>query len=195
MSNFALYFAMGWHHIISLDALDHILFITALAAIYLAGNWKQVLILITAFTLGHSLTLALSVYDVIQLNGKWIEFLIPCTIIATAFLNFMVKDFHPRSLRINYLLSLFFGFVHGMGFANTIRFMLAKDQEIAVPLIAFNIGLEAGQILVVAFILFISYLLVNKAGLKRRWWVWSLSALAILLAFNMVVGRWPGNDQ
>lgn len=191
MSDFAFYFQTGWHHIISWNALDHILFIIALAAIYLAANWKQVLVLVTAFTIGHSLTLALSVYDVIRFDEKWVEFLIPCTIIATAVFNFLVKDFKPKSLRINYFLALFFGLIHGMGFANTIRFMLAKDQDIAVPLISFNIGLEAGQILVVVFILFISYILVNKVRLNRKWWVWALSAFAILIALNMAADRWP----
>src|ERR1700712_2626083 len=147
MSDFALYFETGWHHIISWDALDHILFIIALAAIYLVANWKQVLVLITAFTIGHSLTLALSVYDIIRFNGKWVEFLIPCTIVATAGFNLLVKDFKPKSLRLNYFLALFFGLIHGMGFANTIRFMLAKGQNIALPLLSFNIGLEAGQII------------------------------------------------
>ncbi|MEO5892751.1 MAG: HupE/UreJ family protein [Ferruginibacter sp.] len=191
MGDFALYFDTGWHHIISWNALDHILFIIALAAIYLAENWKQVLVLVTAFTIGHSLTLALSVYDVIRFNGKWVEFLIPCTIISTAIFNFFVKDFKPKSLRINYFLALFFGLIHGMGFANTIRFMLATGEKITVPLISFNVGLEAGQIVVVAFILLIGYLLVNKAGFSRKWWVWTLSTGAILIALNMVVGRWP----
>lgn len=191
MSDFALYFDAGWRHIISWSALDHILFVIALSAIYLAGNWKQVLVLVTAFTIGHSITLALSVYDVIRFSGKWVEFLIPCTIIATAVFNFLVKDFKPKTLRTNYFFALFFGLIHGMGFANTIRFMLAKEQDIAFPLIGFNIGLEAGQILVVAIILLISWLLVNKAGLSRKWWVWALSDVALLIALNMVKERWP----
>lgn len=189
MNDFNLYFETGWHHIISWDALDHILFILALAAIYLTPDWKQVLVLITAFTIGHSLTLALSVYDIIRINGKLVEFLIPCTIIATAIFNFFVKDYKPTSLRINYFLALFFGLIHGMGFANTIRFMLAKDQQIALPLISFNIGLEAGQIVVVAAILLISYGIVNIAGLKRKWWVWGLSSIAICVAIKMLFER------
>ena len=191
MNDVAFYFETGWHHIISWSALDHILFIIALSAIYLAQNWKQVLVLVTAFTIGHSLTLALSVYDIIRINEKWVEFLIPCTIVATGVFNFMVKDFKHRSLRINYFLALFFGLIHGMGFANTIRFMLAKDQHIALPLVSFNIGLEAGQIVVVAFILSISFLLVNKLKLNRKWWVWALSGIAMLIALNMMVDRWP----
>ncbi len=191
MDDFGLYFKTGWQHIISWGALDHILFIIALAAIYLATNWKQVLVLVTAFTIGHSLTLALSVYDVIRFSGKWVEFLIPCTIITTALFNFFVKNYQPKSLRVNYFLALFFGLIHGMGFANTIRFMLAKDQNIAIPLISFNIGLEVGQIIIVGVILFVSYLVVNKAGLIRKWWVWSLSAIAVMIALGMVKNRWP----
>src|SRR5882757_5873050 len=107
MQDFTFYFKVGWQHIISWDALDHILFVLALSAIYLISNWKQVLVLVTAFTIGHSLTLALSVYDVIRMNGRWVEFLIPCTIIVTALFNFFQKDFQPRSLRLNYFLALF----------------------------------------------------------------------------------------
>lgn len=191
MSDFAFYFETGWQHIISWDALDHLLFVVALAAIYLLPNWKHVLILVTAFTIGHSLTLALSVLDIIRINEKWVEFLIPCTIVVTAFLNFAIKDFAPRSLRLNYFLALFFGLVHGMGFANTIRFMLVKGQNIALPLISFNLGLEAGQIAVVALILLLSYIVVNKLKLPRKWWVWGLSFTAILIGLNMVRERWP----
>jgi len=191
MNDFTLYFETGWHHIISWDALDHILFITALSAIYLLSNWKQVLVLVTAFTIGHSLTLALSLYDVIRFNGKWIEFLIPCTIIITALFNLTVKDFNPKSLRLNYFLALFFGLIHGMGFANTIRFMLAKDQQITVPLVSFNLGLEVGQIVVVSCILLISYLVVNVALVKRIWWVRVLSMLSLLCAVYFGIQRFP----
>jgi len=192
MSDIVFYFTTGWHHIISWGALDHILFIIALAAIYLTENWKQVLVLITAFTIGHSLTLALSVYDLIRLDEHWVEFLIPFTILATGIFNFMVKNFKPMSLRMNYFLALFFGLIHGMGFANTIRFMLARNQNIAIPLLSFNIGLEVGQIVVVAIILLLSFILVNKLKLNRTWWVWGLSSLAIIIAVNMMIDRWPG---
>ena len=199
MGDFTFYFKLGWHHIISLDALDHILFVLAISAIYLLNNWKQVLVLVTAFTIGHSLTLALSVYDVIRVNDKWVEFLIPCTIVATAVFNLFQKDFSKKSLRLNYLLALFFGLIHGLGFANTIRFMLAKDQQIGWSLFSFNVGLEAGQIVIVFAILLLSFLIVNrtlihtttfKLVIKRRWWVWTLSAVAMFIAVNMIVERW-----
>ena len=191
MTDFAFYFKTGWHHIISWNALDHILFIIALTSIYLLSNWKQVLVLVTAFTIGHSLTLALSVYDIIRFNEKWVEFLIPCTILVTAILNLIIKEYKSGSVKANYLLALFFGLIHGMGFANIIRFMLVKNQAIAIPLISFNIGLEAGQIAVVAFILIMSYILINRAGFYRKWWIGSLSLIAILFALVMIKERWP----
>lgn len=191
MSDIAMYFETGWRHIISWNAIDHILFITALAAIYLAENWKQVLILVTAFTIGHSITLALSVYDIVRFNSHIVEFLIPCTIFATSLFNFFIKNFSPKSLRLNYFLALFFGLVHGMGFASIIRFMLAEDQTIALPLISFNVGLEAGQIIIVAGILLTSYVIVDKFGLKRTWWVWALSGLTLAVSIKMMIARWP----
>ena len=198
MQDFAFYFKLGWQHIISMDALDHILFVLALSAIYLLRNWKQVLVLVTAFTIGHSLTLALSVYNIVKVNDSLVEFLIPCTIIATAAFNFFQKDFTPRSLRLNYFLALFFGLIHGLGFANTIRFMLAKDQSIGWSLFAFNIGLEAGQVIVVSCILLLSFLIVRqfdfrtiKFNVKRKWWVWTLSGIAFCIALKMVIERSP----
>jgi len=191
MQNLGFYFDLGWHHIIAWDALDHLLFVLALSAIYLIGNWKQVLILVTAFTVGHSLTLALSVYDIVRVNSKWVEFFIPCTIIVTALFNFFQKNYQPRSLRLNYFLALFFGLIHGLGFANAIRFMMSKDESIGWSLFGFNIGLEAGQIVVVSGILVLSFLVVNKAGFIRKWWVWSLSVVALSVAVKMVWERFP----
>jgi len=139
MSDFVFYFKMGWEHIISKDALDHQLFILALACVYTIGDIKRVLILVTAFTIGHSLTLALSVYDVIRFSSKWVEFLIPCTIFVTALNNLFQVDREGKSARINYYLALCFGLIHGMGFANAIRIMLAQDQTIGWGLFGFNI--------------------------------------------------------
>ena len=108
-------------------ALDHILFVVALASVYLVKNWRQILVLVTAFTIGHSLTLALSVYDVIRFNQKRVEFLMPCTILITAVYNFTIAKVDRNKLHWNYLLVLFFGLIHDMGFANSIRFMLSKQ--------------------------------------------------------------------
>ena len=191
MQDLGFYFEIGWQHIIAWNALDHLLFVLALSAIYLISNWKQVLVLVTAFTIGHSLTLALSVYNIISIDDKWVEFLIPCTIVVTAVLNLREKDYEPKSLRLNYFLALFFGLIHGMGFANAIRFMMAKDQSLGWSLVGFNAGLEAGQILMVIIFLLISFLVVDMAGLSRKWWIYSVSGLALLLALKFAIERIP----
>jgi hypothetical protein len=189
MQDFTFYFTEGWCHIISWGALDHQLFILALCAIYLYSNWKQVLVLVTAFTIGHSATLALSVFNIIRIDDTLVEILIPCTIIATALFNFFQKDFTSKSLRLNYLLALLFGLIHGMGFANALRFMLAKDQQLGWSLFSFNLGLEAGQIAVVLVILLAGFIVVDKCKLPRKWWVWGLSAMAIAFALYMITER------
>lgn len=191
MNDFNLYFQTGWQHIISWDALDHLLFIAALAAIYQWHNWRQVLVLVTAFTIGHSLTLALSVYDIYRFNQNWVEFLIPITIIITAVSNLILQKRLSTSLRLNYVLALLFGLIHGMGFANTIRFMLASDQKIAIPLVSFNLGLEVGQILVVALLLSAGWLLMKKLQLERKYWVVFWSVICVLQSTQMAWQRWP----
>lgn len=191
MQNFGFYFDLGWHHIIAWGALDHLLFVLALSAVYLIADWKKVLILVTAFTLGHSLTLILSIVDMMRINDKLVEFLIPCTIIITAGFNMWEKGFGSRSLQRNYFLAFFFGLIHGLGFANAIRFMMSKDESIGMNLLGFNLGLEAGQIVVVAGILILSFIVVNKAGLKRNWWVWGLSVFALIFAVKMIWDRFP----
>lgn len=189
MSDFRFYFGMGWEHIMNWDALDHLLFIIALATIYLLKDWKQVLILVTAFTIGHSLTLVLSVLDIIRFSTRWVEFLIPCTILITAISNLFQKKFTPKSIRINYLLALFFGLIHGMGYANYIRFMLAKDQSLGWGLFGFNVGLEVGQIIVVSIVLLLGWAIVTLFKINRRDWVLFLSAGVFSLALKMAFER------
>lgn len=191
MGDFGFYFGLGWEHIISPDALDHQLFIAALCAIYVLRDWKQVLILVTAFTIGHSITLALSVLDVVRFPSKWVEFLIPVTIVLTAFFNVFQKKFTPRSVRINYFLALFFGLIHGMGFANSIRFMLAQDQQLGWSLFGFNLGLEAGQIVVVLILLLLTQLITGLLRANRREWVLFLSGGVFLMSLKMALERIP----
>lgn len=191
LEEFLFYFKLGWSHIVSLDALDHQLFILALAAVYTTRNLKQVLILVTAFTIGHSLTLLLSVLDVIRFSSKWVEFLIPCTIFITAVSNLFKKDFSAKALNTNYYLALLFGLVHGMGFANSVRIMLAKDQNLGWGLFGFNAGLEAGQVLFVILILCFTWLALNFFEIKRKDWILFLSAAIFSLALKMALERIP----
>lgn len=191
MGDFAFYFKWGWDHIIGKDALDHQLFILALTAIYIIKDWKQVLILVTAFTIGHSITLFLSVKNWISLPSDWVEFLIPCTIVITALLNLRQKDFTPHTVRINYFLALFFGLVHGMGFANALRFALAADQNLGWSLFGFNVGLEAGQVVVVVAVLLLTELVVRLLAVNRREWVIFASGSVFAIALKMALERIP----
>lgn len=191
MNDFSFYFSLGWTHIISIDALDHLLFILALTATYQLNDWKKVLILVTAFTIGHSTTLVLSSFDIIRFSSKWVEFLIPLTIVITGLLNFNQPEKNTNRQWLNYTIALFFGLIHGMGFANTIRVMLASSQSITIPLLGFNLGLEAGQIVVVTFILLMAWLLVTKARLNRKIWINLLSASAVITAIYYCIDRWP----
>ena len=191
MSDFSFYFRLGWEHIMSIEALDHIFFIFALAAIYMLKDWRQVLVLVTAFTIGHSITLALSTLNIITIPSKWVEFLIPCTIVCTALSNLFQKKFTPKAVRLNYFLALSFGLIHGLGFANTLRFILAQDQNFGWALFGFNVGLEAGQIIIVFLILLLAQFFVSVLKINRREWVIFVSAAIFSLAIQMAAQRWP----
>jgi hypothetical protein len=191
MSDFKFYFSIGWEHIINIEALDHIFFIMALAAIYMLGNWKQVLVLVTAFTIGHTITLILSTKQWIEVDSNLVEFLIPCTIVITALSNLFQRSFTPKSIQINYFLALFFGLIHGLAFANTLRMIIAGDQSFALSMFSFSVGLELGQILIVTIILLLSHAFIVWGKIDRRHWVIFISAAVFALALEMAIQRWP----
>jgi len=191
MNDFVFYFKIGWEHIINKSALDHIFFIAALAAIYMLKDWRQVLILVTAFTIGHAITLILSAKNVINVDSAVVEFLIPCTIVFTAISNLFLKTFTPKSIRINYFLALFFGLIHGLAFAQTLKWILAEDQSFMVAWLSFSVGLELGQILVVLLILLLAQVFVGFLKLNRRYWTMIVSIVVFILALQMAIVRWP----
>lgn len=191
MQDFSMYFGLGWDHIISWEALDHILFILALAVIYRFEDWRRVLILVTAFTIGHFLTLILSVTEVIRANSEWVEFLIPLTIVITALFNLFKPNLQSATNAFLYTLTLVFGLVHGLGYANAIRFLLVEEQSLGWSLFAFNLGLEIGQIVVVLAALILGELVLRYTPLQRRYWVVIVSSIVILVAMNMVIDRIP----
>jgi hypothetical protein len=171
MGEFSLYFVLGREHILDyVNGYDHILFVLALCAVYLIRDWKKILILVTAFTIGHSITLALATLQIISVKTELIEFLIPLTIFITAFSNLFKKEetIGQRNIQINYVFALFFGLIHGMGFSNYLRALLGKSHNLLSPLLAFNLGLELGQIIVVTIFLVISYILVGLLKVPRR---------------------------
>ncbi len=190
MDQFGIYFTLGKDHILDVrNGYDHILFVTALCALYRWSDWKRVLILVTAFTLGHSITLALATLEVIRFSPDWVEMLIPVTIFITAASNIFSGE--PRhsstgAIQINYLYAAFFGLIHGMGFSNYLRAILGKDRSIITQLFAFNIGLEAGQIIIVAVFLTLAFLCVDLLKVNRRDWRLVISSLIAGMALVLI---------
>jgi len=188
LEEFKLYLLLGLEHILDINGSDHILFVIALTALFTVSDWKKVLILVTAFTIGHSITLAMATLRVIRFNSDLIEFLIPATIFLTAFFNiFRQKGAgRPMKIQINYYFALFFGLIHGLGFSNYLRSLLGKDETIISQLLAFNIGLEIGQIIIVAAFLVASILIVDIGGVAKRDWRMVISSGVAAIAITMM---------
>ena len=191
MEDFVFYFQLGWQHIISFDAFDHLFFIMALTSIYLLKDIKQVLFLVTAFTIGHAISLSLSILNLVRMNSSIVEFLIPISIIITAEIQF-VKSINPKApFRFKYVFALLFGLLHGLGFANTIRMIMAESQQIALPLFSFNIGLEIGQICFVFFLLLLAHFFIQILGLPQKWWIRILNTIALGAGIYWAIIRFP----
>jgi len=181
---------LGFRHIIDINGSDHILFILALVIRYMLLDWKKVLILVTSFTIGHSITLALSTLEWVHFPVQIIEVLIPITILITAASNFLVKGFTFQSkYPIIYYLALFFGLIHGLGFSNYLKSLLGKEESIIGPLFSFNLGLELGQLLIVSIILLFSFIIVSHLKVDRKLYLRIGSILTIGFALNMVLDR------
>lgn len=194
MQDFSVYFKLGTDHILTLDAMDHILFVTALCLRYLWQDWKKVVILVTAFTIGHSITLALSALNYVHFNSSWIEFLIPLTIAATCINNIIQPAGTPQKrLPLIYFFALFFGLIHGLAFAG-IFINLEGKEGLVTHLLAFNLGIEAAQLMVVAGVLLLSFIIVQLAKLPRIWWL--RAASVVILAFSLwwAWDRFPGGN-
>ncbi|MCB0494850.1 MAG: HupE/UreJ family protein [Cyclobacteriaceae bacterium] len=189
MDTFKLYFQLGTEHILDIRGYDHILFIVALTTIYLVKDWKKVLVLVTAFTIGHSITLALATLRVIKINTQLIEFLIPVTIFLTAAANLFRNrpEQNNKKIQLNYWLALFFGLIHGLGFSNYLRGLLGNDSTIVTQLLAFNIGLEAGQIVIVLIFMAITFLAVDVVGVSRRDWRLIISSGVAAIATTLMI--------
>lgn len=190
MDQFLVYFETGFQHIADLKGIDHILFVLALCIRYQFADWKKLLILITAFTIGHSITLALSVFNLVNYSVAWIEFLIPVTIVITAISNVFVTKFTFKSkFPLIYFFALFFGLIHGLGFSNYLKSMLGKDESIFGQLLAFNLGLEAGQIIIVLAILLISFIFVQLLKWNRREFLLFITGGVFAVALLMALER------
>ena len=172
MNSLSFYIKLGFEHISDFAGYDHMLFLVALCAIYRIQEWKSILILVTAFTIGHSVTLVLSSLDILIIQSNIIEFLIPITIFLTALNNVIGSNSKEKRSKMNknYVMALFFGFIHGMGFSNYFKALLMDSSSITLPLLGFNIGIELGQIIVVFFIVSVAYIFLNKLKVRHRDW-------------------------
>jgi hypothetical protein len=189
MDNFFLYFQLGYQHICNWQGYDHILFVTILCVTYLIQDWRKVMILVTAFTIGHSITLALSVLNIIHVNTTLIEFLIPVTIVVSSLINILPKRKSPITIFLLYALALFFGLIHGLGFSTYLKSLLGPETNIISELFAFNIGLEFGQVLIVICILLLSYIVVKYLKVLQVNWIFFLSSAIFGIAFIMCIER------
>jgi ABC-type antimicrobial peptide transport system permease subunit len=189
MSEFSLFFGLGLEHILDVNGYDHILFVIALCAIYSAQQWKNVLVLVTAFTLGHSITLALSTLDIIKVDSGLVEFLIPVTIFITAAANIYKKDAEAidKNVKLNYWFAAFFGLIHGMGFSNYLKSLLGKDESIVTQLLAFNLGLEVGQIVIVLAVMVAAFLFMSVGSVKKRDWILVISSAVAGISLTMIM--------
>nr|WP_255749351.1 HupE/UreJ family protein [Pontibacter liquoris] len=182
---------MGFHHIFNLGAYDHMLFLLALSAIYTLGDWRKVIALVTSFTIGHSITLALSTFNIIRFDTALIEFLIPVTILFTCITNFFklksAAAKQPTILSLHNLMALFFGLIHGMGFSNYLRSLLGRGADTWLQLLAFNVGIELGQMLIVLLLLILGFLTMNLFKAKKRDWIMVISSAAAGIALILMM--------
>lgn len=186
---FVLYLELGYEHILDIKAYDHILFVLSLCAMYQLKDWKKLLILVSAFTIGHSLTLALTSLKMIIISSQLVEFLIPITIIISCIFNFFEKENNFLN-KAKYILILLFGFIHGMGFANYLQALLGDEESILMPILSFNVGLEFGQILIVFFTLLFSELLIRYLKVPKYEWNLVFSSIIIGLSISLVNQNW-----
>ena len=197
MDDFLIYLRLGFDHITDPRGYDHILFVVALCAVYTIRQWRQVLILVTAFTIGHSITLALATLQLIHYKTALIELLIPITILITAITNFFFQESNSRKSTKNqqpnrswrYGLALTFGLIHGMGFSNYLRSLLGREAEIIKPLLAFNIGLEIGQLVIVSLILMLAYILIDIVRVSRLRWTLIVSGMVAGMALSLIINN------
>ncbi len=205
MSEFELYLRLGFEHISDLNGYDHILFVIALAAVYPLKEWKHLIVLVTAFTIGHSITLAMSTLGVVDVDADLIETLIPVTIFVTALLNIaerFAKDPEQalkRDWRAKYVLAVGFGLIHGLGFSNYLRAILGTEESLVLPLFSFNVGLELGQLVILVITFLVSGVvigLVNRLLIRsgrpvantQRNWAALLSIVIAVLSLTMIWG-------
>jgi hypothetical protein len=181
MDNFIFFVKQGLFHVLDWNAYDHILFLIALAVVYDFKNWKKVLWLISLFTVGHTLTLILAAYKIVQINSNWIEFLIPVTIIITALVNILYAKGTTKNTKtnINLFFALFFGLIHGLGFSGYFKMLIGSSNNKFIPLLEFALGIEIAQIVIVFIVLLLGFIFQTIFRFSRRDWILIISSIVI----------------
>ncbi len=191
MDTFWIYFQLGLQHVLDPGGYDHVLFLMALTVPYTFKDWKNLLILVTVFTIGHTLALALSVYNVLTLNAQVVEFLIPVTILIAALYSLFTagKTQKPDKASAVVIITLFFGLIHGLGFSNYFKSILGgTPTDKLLPLFEFALGIEAAQAIVVLFVLMVSYAVQNFFRFSKRDWALTASAFVAGVTVPMIIG-------
>lgn len=186
MNEFQTYFTLGYQHILDWQGYDHMVFLLALIAPLAINEWKKIFILITAFTIGHSISLALSTFNLVAVNSDFIELLIPITILITVVINISLYTFLNK---INYLITVFFGLIHGIGFSGYLKSLLGFESNLVLPLLSFNLGLEFGQILFTSLLLIIVSILNNYLSIKHRTTNLVFSGIAGVVSVFLILQR------
>jgi len=193
MTTFQMYLQLGIEHITDLKGYDHILFLITLLAVYQLKHWKKVLILITAFTIGHTVSLIVASFDLVSVSKAWIEFLIPVTILLTALGNiFIPKAESSKGHHIyKYLIALVFGLIHGLGFSNYLKSLIMNEDSLAGPLLSFNLGIEVGQLIILTAFMFLGILTIEIFKAKPRDWSLVFSGAGLGVAIILMIERFP----
>lgn len=190
MNSFELYLRLGFEHITDWQGMDHMLFLLGLTAIYQFKHWGRVLGVVTAFTIGHTITLIMAATGVVRVNGALVEFLIPVTILITGLVNLFPAGKNPRNNWRIFIASLF-GLIHGLGFSNYYRMMTMGDTSDWASLFPFALGVELGQLAIVFGILLITAILFNFMRFKINEWNIFSSGLVCGVAAYLMIQTWP----
>jgi len=189
MDNFLSNVQDGVFHVLHLNAYDHILFLIVLSVPYALKDWKRILLLISMFTLGHCVALALTAYNVITVNSKLIEFLIPITILCIGLFNVFTsgKKSHGKTIGILFFVTLFFGLIHGFGFSSTFEKMITASESKVLALLEIGLGIEIGQLLVAFIVMFLSFLCQTIFRFSKRDWIMVTSAIVVGFVLPMLI--------
>ncbi len=188
MAEFLFFFEKGLRHILNLFAYDHILFLVALSIPYAFKDWKRLFILITLFTVGHTIALFLSNLGIVILKTNSIEFLIPITILIIAFFNLFTagKSSKQESIGVSGFITLFFGIIHGLSFSEAFN-LIAKNESKTIPMLEYSVGIEASQIIVIIIALIVSYIVQTIFRFSKRDWTLAMSAFIIGVVLPLII--------